>query len=154
MLDENARKKRIVGPPDLDNMSSTEPRAEIVEGNTPASRRAPGDNQQASSTSPAPIVGVEQGKLRRFIGIVDHNTARVPGDELRRLFLVQRRPGQQDRRCTLGPQVSQMRLPAARRTMHYEWAGGPIGPSLYPGHCRGVAVGDKEIRTPECGAAV
>ena len=95
------------------------------------------------------VVKVEQRDLvEALAGGLDHQ---APGGARQRLRVVrgQGRGGDDGGAADGAPDVGEVTLAAARRTVDGEDPGGPVGPAVEPGHRLGVAGRDQEVLVAE-----
>jgi len=97
------------------------------------------------------IVEVKESMFGSALGIVDGDSVRARGENVRQRPLLQPLPGEDDGRRALAPEMGEMRLATARRTMQNERSRRPIGPPIDPADGLGIAVRSEEIRAAERG---
>ena len=140
VLDEDGAEKRVIGRADTDGKGSTQTRSEVVEQDGPRPGRLPGGDQKAASTLQTGIVEVKERVLRGVIAIVDRDPKAAVDDQARHFLLAQIFSVDRNCRCTIGPEVKEMRLAAARRTMQHKRPRRPVRPPVDPADGRSITL--------------
>src|SRR6266850_1051867 len=92
---------------------------------------------------------MEQGTLRSPMRIVDCDPALILFEQARQRSGRQCLPGDQSRRCTLTPEMSQVRLAATRGAVQRKRRRRPIRPPVDPLDSRHIPLRGQEIRSGE-----
>ncbi len=96
---------------------------------------------------------MQEGCLRGTIGVIDGYSRAGAIDRLSEPSLVERRPGKQNRRGPVAPQMGEMGLAGAPRPVQQQDRRRPFGPAFDPAERRGVAVRNEKV-FPAIGLAV
>jgi hypothetical protein len=147
MLDQHGGEQGVVGQCNRCRGRRTQPRSQVGQRDHPGCRRHAPDDQQAGAGIGAAIVQVQQGTLRRALGVIDGDPG--AGGVRGRVLIAQFVAGDQYRAAAAPPQLGEMALAAVRRAMQHEGVPRPVGPALDPAESRRVAVGNEKIGTAE-----